>query len=257
MPKDQCFDGIAHKFSKNIYGSVKGEIRTRVVWQDLQKILNQATRTRPLRVLDAGGGFGYFSQKLATLGHQVVLCDLSAEMLDLARQQIEAAGLCERITLLHCGIQELGEHLKQPFDLVLCHAVLEWLADPETTLEYLYPFVKEGGDLSLLFYNRDGLLYHSLLMGHFDYIERGLKTRKTQKLTPNNPQRPQDVASWLEGAGFTISGKTGVRVIYDYMRHPEVGREQSETLFEMELRYCREEPYASLGRYMHFMAKKS
>lgn len=62
----------------------KGRIRTTIVWSDIEACLARLGN-RPLRILDAGGGFGYFAQKLAAMGHQVELCDLFAEMLDLAR----------------------------------------------------------------------------------------------------------------------------------------------------------------------------
>lgn len=150
MKQDQSFDGRADKFARNIYDSTKGRIRTTIVWSDIEACLARLGN-RPLRILDAGGGFGYFAQKLAAMGHQVELCDLSAEMLDLAREQIAQKGLEDRIRLIHCPIQDLKHQVTGTFDLVLCHAVLEWLAEPRQTLLGLFPFVKAGGILSLLF----------------------------------------------------------------------------------------------------------
>ncbi|WP_163202652.1 methyltransferase domain-containing protein, partial [Citrobacter koseri] len=60
---------------------------------------------KKLRILDAGGGFGYFSQKLARLGHEVVLCDISAEMLAQAKEQIDASDTPLAISLVHSPIQ--------------------------------------------------------------------------------------------------------------------------------------------------------
>ncbi|MGB5447286.1 MAG: methyltransferase domain-containing protein, partial [Psychromonas sp.] len=85
---DHNFDNIAAKFVKNIYGSGKGKIRTEVVWDELLHCLSLLPN-RPLRVLDAGGGFGFFSQKLAALGHEIVLCDISSELLRVAEEQIK------------------------------------------------------------------------------------------------------------------------------------------------------------------------
>jgi len=174
LKQDQSFDGRADKFARNIYDSTKGRIRTTIVWSDIEACLARLGN-RPLRILDAGGGFGYFAQKLAAMGHQVELCDLSAEMLDLAREQIAQKGLEDRIRLIHCPIQDLKHQVTGTFDLVLCHAVLEWLAEPRQTLLGLFPFVKAGGILSLLFYNRHGLLFQSLVVGNFDYVRLGLR----------------------------------------------------------------------------------
>lgn len=200
LKQDQSFDGRADKFARNIYDSTKGRIRTAVVWSDIEACLARLGN-RPLRILDAGGGFGYFAQKLAAMGHQVELCDLSAEMLDLAREQIAEKGLEDRIRLIHCPIQDLKQHVTGTFDLVLCHAVLEWLAEPRQTLLGLFPFVKAGGILSLLFYNRHGLLFQSLVVGNFDYVRQGLNKKRQTALTPTNPQLPEQVYDWIGRGG--------------------------------------------------------
>lgn len=170
---DHSFDGLSEKFAQNIYATSKGKIRTAVVWRDLEQGLAQLG-DRPLRILDAGGGFGFFAQKLAALGHDVTLCDLSADMLALAKEQIAEKKLTDRIRLVHCSIQDLPVHVHGSFDLVLCHAVVEWLAEPKQTLAGLLNYLKPGGLFSLLFYNRDALLFQSLVVGNFDYIRAGL-----------------------------------------------------------------------------------
>ncbi|HBY0210244.1 TPA: tRNA uridine 5-oxyacetic acid(34) methyltransferase CmoM, partial [Klebsiella pneumoniae] len=55
--QDRNFDDIAEKFSRNIYGTTKGQLRQAILWQDLEPLLAQLG-PGPLRVLDAGGGEG-------------------------------------------------------------------------------------------------------------------------------------------------------------------------------------------------------
>lgn len=73
---DYNVDPIAQKFVNNIYGSGKGNIRKKIVWCKLLDCINFLKKSK-LIALDAGGVFGYFIQKLAALGSQVVLCDIS------------------------------------------------------------------------------------------------------------------------------------------------------------------------------------
>ena len=82
--QDRNFDDIAEKFSRNIYGTTKGQLRQAILWQDLEPLLAQLG-PGPLRVLDAGGGEGQTAIKVAQLGHHVTLCDLSAEMVEIGR----------------------------------------------------------------------------------------------------------------------------------------------------------------------------
>jgi hypothetical protein len=37
--RDRNFDDIAEKFSRNIYGTTKGQLRQTILWQDLDNIL--------------------------------------------------------------------------------------------------------------------------------------------------------------------------------------------------------------------------
>jgi S-adenosylmethionine-dependent methyltransferase len=46
----------------------------------------------------------------------------------------------------------------ESFDVIICHAVLEWLADPQDALGRLSGLLKADGLLSLMFYNRNASL---------------------------------------------------------------------------------------------------
>ena len=94
--QDRNFDDIAEKFSRNIYGTTKGQLRQAILWQDLEPLLAQLG-PGPLRVLDAGGGEGQTAIKVAQLGHHVTLCDLSAEMVARARQAAVDKGVIDNM----------------------------------------------------------------------------------------------------------------------------------------------------------------
>ncbi|PSW07276.1 tRNA uridine 5-oxyacetic acid(34) methyltransferase CmoM [Photobacterium lipolyticum] len=256
MIEDRNFDDLSQKFAKNIYGTAKGQIRQTVVWQDIEQILAVLNEATPLRILDAGGGIGQLSQKIAQRGHHVTLCDLSGEMLKLAEQEIAKKDLLEQYRLVHCPVQQIGEHLEQPVDLVLFHAVMEWLADPIAALEALLEQVKPGGVISVMFYNYNGLLFKNLVCGNLTHIEEGMPHRKRFKLQPQQGIKPEEVYSCLEKSGLTILGKTGVRTFHDYMQNHMVGDYSFEQVLEMEQQLCRQEPYLSLGRYIHVYAQK-
>lgn len=109
---------------------------------------------QPMRILDAGGGSGHMAVRLAGLGHSVVLCDISEEMLAKAAMRAAEAGVAEAIDIRHLSIQGYANIADERFDLVLCHAVLEWLDDPKSVVGDLARLVKQGGHLSVMFYNR-------------------------------------------------------------------------------------------------------
>ncbi|WP_031570748.1 methyltransferase domain-containing protein [Rheinheimera texasensis] len=248
---DRNFDSIAAKFQQNIYNTTKGRLRQLVLQRDLLELpqLQQPGG----RVLDVGGGQGQLALWLAGLGHQVLLTDLSGEMLALAQQAAKEQQLSLQIQ--QWSLQQLAEQ-QQSAPLVLCHAVLEWLAEPAEAIRQLYQLVEPGGVLSLMFYNVDAKRFSNIVYGNFNYVLRDLAYKKKVSLSPQNPLDPRAVADWCQQAGFIQLSKTGVRCFHDYLRDRSEQETEFDKLLEVELRYNRTEPYASLGRYQHLLLKK-
>lgn len=261
---DRNFDDLAPRFARNVYGGLKGELRLAVLCRDFQELLPQAllpvTETsKPLRVLDAGGGQGQFSLQLAACGHHVTLCDISSEMLNLARQQATQEGLAD-VEFVHASIQELTRQCKvgerEPFDLVLCHSVLEWVADQQGLLQVLPSLLRVGGYLSLMFYNRHGLVMKNLLRGRRPPILDNDFLPSAGSLTPTRPLDPQQVLQWLSPDVWQILCHSGIRVFHDLLLTEEGRAMPASELLATELELSRQEPYRSLGRYQHVLAKR-
>ncbi len=249
---DQNFDHLAHTFKDAIYGTLKGRIRLAVLERDFAE-LKLASPDRPLRILDAGGGNGQFSARLAAQGHSLVLCDLSANMLVLAKEEYRRVCPQADAEFLHCGVQSLPESLAGSFDLILFHAVLEWLIEPEQTLRSLCRFLKPGGRLSVLFYNRNSLIFRHLVMGNFMFIRKGYLRGNGTTLTPINPLLPEEVAAWLQDEGLAQQLHSGVRCFHDFMTPEARQRVSEEEVLEMELAHSRQEPFRGMARYVHMV----
>ncbi|MDD2050467.1 methyltransferase domain-containing protein [Pseudomonas putida] len=246
--KDRHFDALATRFAEKIYGGAKGAIRLAVLQADLAETLPE----RPLRVLDIGAGLGHMALWLAERGHQVTLAEPAAPMLEGARARFAEAG--QQATFIQAPWQELLGQLTEPYDLVLCHAVLEWLAEPETILPVLHQLTRRDGLLSLAFYNRDALVYRNLLKGHFRKLRRDDMAGEKQSLTPQKPLDPRTLRVQLEDL-WQVETESGVRVFHDYMPSEFQARAELPDLLEMELAHRRHPAFAGLGRYLHWLCR--
>lgn len=263
--QDRNFDDLAKRFQKNIYGGLKGEIRLAILERDFREHFAIAPfgdnpSAAPLRILDAGGGQGQFSLTFAQAGHSVIICDISAEMLKLAEQEVVKLGLQNHVQLIHCAIQDVAEHLKpeeQEFDVVLCHAVMEWVTNPEDLLSSLMGYVKSKGFLSLTFYNLHSLIYKNLLRTNFKKIQQQDYAGSRGSLTPINPLYPEQVFEWLAGLSINILAKSGIRVFHDYIFNEEQRERDPKSVIELELAFSQQQPYQLLGRYIHVLSQKS
>jgi len=263
--QDRNFDDLAKRFQKNIYGGLKGEIRLAVLNRDFSEHFNYAPFTekmsaKPLHILDAGGGQGQFSLKFAQAGHFVVICDISIEMLKLAEQEVVKLGLQKQVQLIHCAIQDLPQHLDAEecqFDVVLCHAVLEWVTNPLELLENLNSYLILNGFLSLTFYNLHSLIYKNLLRTNFKKIQTNDFGGARGSLTPINPLYPEQVFDWLAALPLKNLATSGIRVFHDYIFNQEHRERDPETVIELELGFSRKAPYQLLGRYIHIMSQRN
>jgi len=250
---DRNFDTLASRLENRVYKSVKGKLRLEILWDDIRENLN--LKKKKLTVLDAGGGFGKVSALLAEMGHDIVLCDISSRMLEKAESILNERQVENRVALLHSAFQDLPHELFGQFDLVLFHAVLEWLEKPLESLEILMKFIKPGGHLSLLYYNESAFLFYNALKGNFQMIHGGEYAGDKNSLTPTHPMNPEDIDKILEVYHVKALCKTGVRIFYDYMR-PEIQKQRTlEDILEMEKKFCRKEPFVSMGRYIHTLGK--
>ncbi len=250
--EDRNFDDLAERFSDRIYNTEKGRLRLEILKEDLAQI----AAAKSLNIWDAGCGLGQISLWLAQHGHQLTLCDISEKLLSQAKSDFTAAGL--QADFHHQAAQQLANELPE-FDLVINHAVLEWLAEPMAGLQIIASKVKAGGYLSLMFYNRNAMVYQNVLRGGWRlpaiidhrYIGEG------NRLSPPHPLFPHVVYQWLLENSFNITCHSGIRVFSDYLPASARAETDANDLYKLEKQYCRLPAYRDLGRYVHLFAKKS
>lgn len=248
MNADQNFDAIANKFEHNIYGSTKGKLRHELFLHHLTKIID--LDSKPLSILDAGGGTGAMTQSMLNLGHEVTLSDISGETLAIAKTKFVQS---QRVKFYHQDILSLPA---TQYDIVICHAVLEWLQQPLPVINKLVSLVKPGGYLSLSFFNQDAQRFSNICYGNFDYVEQGMKVKNQVRLSPNNPQKPQDIMTYLLEQPVTLLHKAGIRCFHDYLSNKSLQTSHYEQLKRLELQYGEQHPYLWLGKYFMLIAQK-
>ena len=106
---DRNFDDLAEKFSRKVYGGLKGDIRLAVIRRDMQAAIASIAGERSLRILDVGGGLGQHSVELAQLGHRVVYSDISSVMCDAARAHARDQQVEDQIQWHCASYQHLSE----------------------------------------------------------------------------------------------------------------------------------------------------
>lgn len=255
ITQDVYFDDRADRFERNVYGSRKGSLRLALLWADMQQHIPSLAGPSSLNALDAGGGLGQMSAYLAEAGHRVLLSEPSQPMLTKAKALLADRAGTERVTCASHALQDISsQYPNTPFDLVVCHAVLEWLADPEAAIGHLAALTKPGGHLSLAFYNVESIVWKNLIKGNFRKVQRGELAGEAGSLTPPNPLHPDTVQAWLSQQPFDLLGITGIRCLSDYL-WPSA-QVSDDDLLAMERDLGQRDPYRWLGRYIHITLRR-
>lgn len=249
---DQNFDNLAERFKHKVYKSGKGKVRLTALHHDLEQLLPK--EGHPLSILDAGGGQGQTALWLASKGHNIQVCDISAEMLALAQTSAEAAGLNHRLEFHNIAIEKCPNIFKgQKFDLILLHGVIEWMDRPLKAIEDIQSLLDEKGIISLLFFNRDKLIFKWGINSQTDKAMTG-RVIRPRPLTPKNPLSTTEVMPILEKHDLEVISKSGIRIFYGFFS--SLTRELTDDQLKLELQYMHQEPFASLGEHTHLIAKK-
>ncbi|MFB7501390.1 class I SAM-dependent methyltransferase [Streptomyces sp. NPDC056161] len=209
-----------------------------------------------LRVLDVGMGQGTQALRLARVGHQVTGVEQDARMITAARQALmaEPEGIRERVRIVQGDGQDTGVHfLPGSFDVVLCHGVLMYVADPDPLVAGLARVLAPGGLLSLLVRNGDALAMRPGLAGDWSGALAAFdSTAYTNRLGLQvRADRLEALTTTLAGIGAPLHAWYGVRVFTDQAADDAEAPAGLEALLAAEERAGRTDPYRGVAALLH------
>jgi len=205
QPPEQFYDHAAARYDR-----CKADRVAARIWLD---VVLEATEYLPLgpkpwRVLDAGGGTGRVGVALAERGHEVVVADLSAKMLQVAHDKARQAGVVSRINTVKADICDLSELADDRFDLALALGdPLSYCDDAARGLAELHRVTRKGGMLFAEVENRFTAARSAGRRGR-GWAELGDVLRTGQVIRPDAPDfrirmfEPTQLHLLLQDAGW-------------------------------------------------------
>ncbi len=138
----KILESVPHRYDKGIRLLSMGQIGD--YYDDLISHIKENQR-----VLDIGCGTGELSVRAARHGARVTGIDMNAQMLEVAREKAEAAGVQQSIEFREMGVAEMSEFKNESFDTITAGLCLSELSSDELlfTLDQAFRILIPGGRL--------------------------------------------------------------------------------------------------------------
>ena len=259
-PDGERFQSGVDKYAAYL-NTVEGRLRLDLAFDNLQDFLPRAALSR--RALDVGCGTGAMAVRLARLGLHVTLLDASLAMLDFAKRAAQEAGVAERIVLEHGDAAQLANLAHAgPFDVILCHNILEYVDDPCAVLRSAARALRAPSSIvSVLVRNQAGEVFKAAIKdGELAATERALTAEWGQESLYGGKVRlftAESVQAMLAAASLAVTAERGVRVMSDYLPARVSRDHEYEGIFKLERELGRRPEFAAVARYTHCLAHPS
>lgn len=208
--------------------------------------------SRPLDVVDLGGGTGGLAISLAERGHQVTVIDPSPDALASLDRRTADASLGSRVRGVQGDAADLVALVaSEGADVVVCHRVLEVVDSPAEALAAMAAVLRPGGVLSLLVSQRHSVVLTQALAGHLELARQAYA----------DPDRfdHDGVVRLVTEAGFTVVASHGIGAVADHV--PESTLESQAgayaVLAALEADIAQDPAFRALAPQVHVFAQLS
>ncbi len=255
------FQSGAHKYAAYLQ-TPEGRLRTDLALANLQDHLPSPLAKKPRYALDIGCGTGAAAVRLAPLGFHITQLDSSQAMLDIARHSAEEAGVTNAVTLQHGDAAQLINLFDAAsFDVVLCHNLLEYVADPTAVVRAAARLLRgTSAILSIVVRNQAGEVFKAAIQaGDLAAADANLTAEWGFESLYQGRVRlftSTGLHAMLNEESLALIAERGVRVLADYLPSGVSRSSEYAQILELERKLGSRPEYARVARYIHCLARR-
>ena len=213
----------------------------KIVWAQLGNI-------RGKNILDFGSGEGVTANHFAE-NNNVVAIEPSEDMLinrweDFEYRQIQG------------DATRLSAFEDNTFDMIICHNVLEYIADKKSVLDELHRVLKTQGVLSIVKHNRAGRVMQMAVL--LDELEKANELLDGNNSTASKfgairYYEDEMISKWTPG--LKNMGCYGIRTFWDLQQNQEKHNteEWQNRMMQLEMRVSQMDEYRNISFFHHLL----
>jgi ubiquinone/menaquinone biosynthesis C-methylase UbiE len=250
-----------------VFDSLYFRIYDAVTWKYLEPYVPSEENKL---VLDAAGGTGRWSIRIAKKGASVVLLDGSEGMLAAAKKKIQENGVSDKVSTKRGDLTKT-DYADETFDFILCEHALFLFEQPHKVIRELARILKKGAPLVISAQNRYvqslstvpnkpnpeniNAALKLLMNEEHGHMDRSGKV-KTYTWTPD------EFKEMLENSGLRVSKIVGkcitmpLRITSDIYSKNKFTQSLFESILKLELALCEKPDALALAGHLQAAAVK-
>ncbi|MFX1487724.1 MAG: class I SAM-dependent methyltransferase [Promethearchaeota archaeon] len=231
-----------------------------ITWQNLKKYLPK----KGARILDAGGGTGYWSRKLAKHDFYMVCSDISERMLEVGSKLAEKENLQKLIEFEYADITDMHCFEDNSFDMVLAQGdPVGYCGNPQKAIQELSRVAKTGASVSVSVDSYFSQLGRQLSVNNYKQIE----VLKETHISDERGEFPiyyftvDELRKMFNKSGLKVIDTIGKCVFTRFFSRDKINEFLSDQkffdqLFELEMSYNSDLSIVGLCRHIQMIGKK-
>lgn len=223
-------------------------------------VLDNIPKNRKLKIIDLGSGIGRFAKPLLQKGNEVVLVELSENMLKKSKKELEKFSSAS----FHlASATDLSKFKSESFDVVLVmNAILDYCGDYQTALNEIYRVLKKNGLIIGNVNNR--FIYcirRELKEEKYKLFEKNMSSGNRYIVWGNQDKghishefELDELKNALKKSNFRINKLFGVFNLMDKYDLETV--KDKERFLKIQIEYAQKEEYQNNSQDFFFVAEK-
>ncbi|MFX1368894.1 MAG: class I SAM-dependent methyltransferase [Promethearchaeota archaeon] len=232
-----------------------------ITWHFITKYI---PRDKSIRILDAGGGEGFWAQKLYELGYpNIVLLDISSGMLEQAKRRFSSVE-GHNVTFIKSDIANMKEIDPMEFDFIFSqYDAVSLSMKPRESIRELARVAKRGCHIVLSMDTKFRRVSELIEARRIDDAEKLLNTNVSYDFQiPQYNLTWQELKEHFEACGLAVIEIVGAPVFMHQVDEKvltslEKDAITRERLLKMEMDYCTDKSLVNFAGHIQIIGKKS
>jgi ubiquinone/menaquinone biosynthesis C-methylase UbiE len=238
-----------------------------VTWKYIEPYVPKDTNAL---ILDAGGGTGRWTIRIARKGCRIILMDASSKMLNIAAKRAKEQGLQHKIIVKRGDITKT-DFEDETFDMVLCEHTLFLFKEPDIVIKELVRVLKRKAPLIISVHNRYvqslSCLSEKPDLENVDNALKILLCEKYNAMTKDNKVKiytwtPNEFHAMLERNGLYVEKIVGkgitmpLRISKELFMEKKYSKDLFNKIMQFELAVCEKPDALALAGHLQAIAYK-